>query len=88
MNRFIVISPGAEQIQTAVQEKFPDAHYEIMPGVWAVADANKVPSDIAVMLDIDGSNANGNTGVVFYAEGYNGFYHSALWEKLNLWERL
>ncbi len=86
MNRFIIISPDADRIKKMVREMFPDTNYEIMLGVWAVADTDKVPSDIARMLCIDGTVAD-NTGVVFHMEDYNGFYDSALWEKLNLWGR-
>ena len=87
MNRFIIISPNVDQIEKTVLEKFPDTHYKIMSGVWAVAGTDKVPSDIATMLGIDGT-VNNNKGVVFHMEDYNGFYDSTLWEKLNLWGRL
>ena len=82
MNRFIVISPNAEEIQTAVQTHFPAFNYEIAPGVWAVAGANHGPSDVCEILDINDRCA----GVVFSLDAYYGFYDQALWEKLNLWE--
>lgn len=52
MNCFIVMSPSPEIIEKAVQENFPDHHYQVRPTVWAVACANKASSDICNMLGI------------------------------------
>lgn len=85
MNCFVVIAPEHAKLHSAVQENFPEHHYEISPGVWAVAARNKVPSDICETLNIgDG----GVAGVVFSLSEYNGYFQSSLWEKINLWEKL
>ena len=85
MNSFIVISSEQEKVRNAVEAHFPERHYEVMPGVWAVAGKDIVPSDICEKLDIKDGGA---VGVVCALTAYTGFYQSALWEKLNLWERL
>ncbi|MDA7972500.1 MAG: hypothetical protein MPK10_08055 [Gammaproteobacteria bacterium] len=85
MNSFIVISPEQEKVENAVKTHFSEHHYEVMPGVWVVAGKDIVSSDICEKLDIkDG----GYGGVVCALTAYTGFYQPALWEKLNLWERL
>ena len=83
MNRFVVISPHPDQIREAVQAKFPNHHFQITDGVWAVASATPLPSDICKTLGINGESTH--AGVVLELAAYNGFYNPTLWEKLNLW---
>lgn len=85
MNRFIAISQAPEVLD-AVPAKFPDHHFEIQHGVWAVAATNKTAGDICDALGInrDGKHA----GVVINASAYNGYFSNNLWEKLQLWEEL
>lgn len=84
MNRFIVISPNAEQIATVVQRHFPDFNYPISPGVWAVAGTSTGPSEVSEILGIDRKGTH--SGIVFALDSYYGFYDPSLWEKLNFWE--
>ena len=86
MKRFIAISKD-EEVLAAVPKRFPDQHYEIQHGVWAVAATNKTIGDICVMLGIHPSD-EGHAGVVVNASDYNGYFNKDLWEKLQLWEEL
>lgn len=83
MNRFIVISPDTDRVHVAVENNFSERHYQIMPGVWAVASEGKTPSEVCEVLGISGKH--GNTGMVFSLGAYYGFYDPILWEKLNNW---
>jgi len=87
MNCFIVISQN-EEVLAAVPAKFPDHHYQILRDVWLVAATNKTASDICESLGIHGDNKR--EGVVFMAAAShsNGYFATALWEKLQLWEEL
>lgn len=85
MNCFIVISDAPEAL-AAVPDKFPDHHFEIQHGVWAVAATNKTGGDICNAL---GMNSDGkHAGVVVNASAYNGYFSNNLWEKLQLWAGL
>lgn len=85
MNCFIAISQEAD-VLAAVPDKFPDHHFEIQHGVWAVAAANKTSGDICNALGIN--NDSKRAGVVVGASAYNGYFANTLWEKLQLWEAL
>jgi len=85
MNCFFVISQE-EEVLAAVPKRFPEHHYEVRHGVWALAAADKTPGDICEALGIHGDNKH--VGVVVMVSGYNGYFTKNLWEKLQLWEAL
>jgi len=88
MNCFIAISEDP-QVHAAVPKKFPKYHYQIQPGVWALAASEKTTGDICRALGIHTRDErNERAGVVVQAGAYTGYFDSDLWEKLQLWEGL
>lgn len=87
MNCFIAISEDP-QVQAAVPKEFPK-HYEIQPGVWALAASEKTTGDICQALGIHTRGQHSErAGVVVQAGAYTGYFDKDLWEKLQLWESL
>jgi len=78
MANYFIFMPGGDD---AVKTRFPDTHYHISEGLWAVASRLRTSADVCEQLGISG----GLRGIVVPMEEYYGHYDRALWQKLAAW---